>query len=78
MRHVFIINPAAGKRDCTAQLLEMAKGLEARHGLTVERILTRRPPPWPARGRTCAFTPAAATAPSARWPTPWPGWRAPP
>ena len=43
MRHVFIINPAAGKRDCTAQLLEMAKGLEARHGLAVERILTRRP-----------------------------------
>ena len=43
MRHVFIINPAAGKRDCTAQLLEMAKGLEARHGLAVERILTRGP-----------------------------------
>lgn len=29
MRHIFIINPTAGKRNCTAVLMEMAKGLEA-------------------------------------------------
>ena len=43
MKHVFIINPAAGKRDCTARLMGMAKQLEVRHGLDVECILTRRP-----------------------------------
>ena len=43
MRHVFIINPTAGKRNCTAVLMEMAKGLEARHGLQVECILTKSP-----------------------------------
>ena len=43
MKHVFIINPAAGKMDCTAQLMDMAKGLAARHGLEAECILTRRP-----------------------------------
>ena len=41
MRHIFIINPTAGKRNCTAVLMEMAKGLEARHGLQVECILTK-------------------------------------
>lgn len=40
MKHVFIINPAAGKRDCTARLMEMAKGLGARHGLDPECVLT--------------------------------------
>ena len=33
MKHIFIINPAAGKRNCTAELMGMAKGLESRHGL---------------------------------------------
>lgn len=41
MRHIFIINPTAGKRDCTIELMEMAKGLEARHHLTVDCILTK-------------------------------------
>ena len=40
MKHIFIINPAAGKRNCTTELMEMAKGLETRHGLEVECILT--------------------------------------
>lgn len=42
MKHVFIINPAAGKKDCTARIMAMAKGLAARHGLNVECILTKR------------------------------------
>ncbi len=41
MRHIFIINPTAGKRDCTIELMEMAKGLEARHHLTVDCIFTK-------------------------------------
>ena len=43
MKHVFIINPTAGKLDCTAQLMDMAKALAARHGLEAECILTKRP-----------------------------------
>ena len=39
----------------------------------------RPPAPWPRPGRTCGSTPAAATAPSTRWPTgssasPTPPW----
>ena len=45
MKHVFIINPTAGKRDATVELMEMAKGLQARHGLEVECILTKRAGP---------------------------------
>ena len=41
MKHVFIINPAAGKRDCTERIMRMAKGLAARHGLDVDCILTQ-------------------------------------
>ena len=41
MKHVFIINPTAGKKDCTARMMEMAKGLAARHGLDLECILTK-------------------------------------
>lgn len=42
MKYVFIINPTAGKRDCTARMMDMAKGLALRHGLDVECILTKR------------------------------------
>lgn len=41
MKHVFIINPTAGKKDCTARMMEMAKGLAARHDLELECILTK-------------------------------------
>lgn len=41
MKHVFIINPTAGKKDCTARMMDMAKGLAARHGLDLECILTK-------------------------------------
>ena len=43
MKHVFIINPTAGSRDCTAHMMEMAKGLAARRGLDADCILTQRP-----------------------------------
>ena len=43
MKHVFIINPTAGKRDCTARVMDMAKDLAARRGLETECILTRQP-----------------------------------
>ena len=43
MKHVFIINPTAGKKDCTARIMEMAKAMAVRHGLDVECILTKRP-----------------------------------
>lgn len=43
MKHVFVINPTAGKRDSTAMLMGMAKNLETRHGLEVECVLTKRP-----------------------------------
>ena len=43
MKHVFIINPTAGKKDCTAALMAMSKALAARHGLEAECILTKRP-----------------------------------
>ena len=43
MRHLFIINPKAGKRDRTSQVLEMAEGLRRRHGLDCACLLTDRP-----------------------------------
>ena len=43
MKHVFIINPAAGKRDGTARLMGLAKALARRHGLEVECVLTKQP-----------------------------------
>jgi len=43
MKHVFIINPSAGKRNCTTELMDMAAALEKRHGLQVECILTKHP-----------------------------------
>ena len=42
MKHVFIINPTAGKKDCTTRMIEMAKGLAACHNLDVDCILTKR------------------------------------
>ena len=43
MRHIFIINPTAGKKDCTARLMTMAKKMGEKHGTEVECILTTRP-----------------------------------
>ena len=41
MRHVFIINPAAGKSDSRQRIYQMAQGLREHHDLDVECMLTR-------------------------------------
>ena len=43
MRHIFIINPRAGKRDQTARIYDMADRLRQNHGLTCACMLTDRP-----------------------------------
>ncbi len=43
MKHVFIINPRAGKRDQTRRIYEMADALRARHGVECACMLTQRP-----------------------------------
>ena len=58
MRHIFIINPAAGKRNCTAEIMAVAKRLTAR-GLKTECILTKSP----GHARETAAAAAAAGGP---------------
>ena len=43
MKHVFLINPRAGRRDKTAGLRALAERLAAAHGLEAECLLTDRP-----------------------------------
>lgn len=43
MKHVFIINPKAGKRDQTTRILAMAEQLRRLHGLECTCMLTDRP-----------------------------------
>lgn len=43
MRHVFIINPYAGRRDHTTRIYEMADRLREAHGLDCACMLTDRP-----------------------------------
>ena len=43
MKHVFLINPRAGKGDRAARLQAMAERLAAAHGLEVSCLLTDRP-----------------------------------
>lgn len=40
MKHIFIINPAAGKGDKRQKIYDMADALREKHGLDVECILT--------------------------------------
>ena len=42
MKHVFIINPNAGKRDSRQRIYDMADALRAQHGLEVQCILTKK------------------------------------
>ena len=42
MKHIFIINPHAGKRDQTSRIYEMADHLREAHGLTCACMLTDR------------------------------------
>ncbi|MDO4811046.1 MAG: YegS/Rv2252/BmrU family lipid kinase [Eubacteriales bacterium] len=41
MKHIFIINPTAGKRDSRQRIYDMADALRQKHGLDVQCILTR-------------------------------------
>ena len=43
MKHIFIINPAAGKTDSRQRVYQMAEALRKNHGLDVECMLTRSP-----------------------------------
>ena len=43
MKHIFIINPTAGKKDATARIRAMADRLTAEHGLECQCLLTERP-----------------------------------
>lgn len=42
MKHIFIINPTAGKSDSRQKIYDMADALRGRHGLDVQCILTKR------------------------------------
>ena len=66
MRHLFIINPAAGKKESTARLERLLAELSFDHEVatlwkkeTPSASPGRRPTP----GRASGSTPAAATAP---------------
>ena len=43
MKHMFIINPRAGKKDQTSRIYEMADALREKHGLDCACMLTDRP-----------------------------------
>ena len=43
MRHIFIMNPKAGKKDQTGRIYTMAEALREKHGLRVDCLLTERP-----------------------------------
>ena len=42
MKHIFIINPTAGKSDSRQRIYDMADALRQKHGLDVQCILTKR------------------------------------
>ena len=42
MKHIFIVNPTAGKSDSTQNIYAMAERLRQEHGLDVQCILTKR------------------------------------
>ena len=85
MRHIFIINPHAGKRDRTARMYAMADQLRQRHGLMCQCMLTDRPGGAAEMARSLAETgeplrvyACGGTAPSTRWPTGWQALKTPP
>ena len=43
MKHLFIINPRAGKKNCTARLMEQIEALRRNHDIECEIVLTARP-----------------------------------
>lgn len=40
MRYLFILNPAAGKQDCTVQLIPQLQQAAARAGIPVDAVAT--------------------------------------
>ena len=40
MKHIFIINPSAGKNDSRQRIYTMAEALREKHGLDVQCMLT--------------------------------------
>ena len=54
MKHIFIINPAAGKKDSRQRVYMMAEALKKKHNLDVECMLTK------SRGHATALTRAIA------------------
>ena len=54
MKHIFIINPAAGKKDNRQRVYTMAEALKRNHNLDVECMLTK------SRGHATALTRAIA------------------
>ena len=42
MKHVFIINPTAGKSDSRQKIYDMAEALRTKHDLDVQCILTKK------------------------------------
>ena len=56
MKHIFIINPAAGKADSRRRVYQMAEALRQNHALDVECMLTRSP------GHATALTQGIAAA----------------
>ena len=85
MRHVFLINPHAGKQDQTARIRALADRLAAAHNLDCRCLLTDRPggaesspAPWQRPGSRCASMSAEETAPSTKWSTASPGFPTPP
>lgn len=43
MKHIFIVNPTAGKKDATTRIRAMAERLTAEHGLDCQCLLTEHP-----------------------------------
>ena len=42
MKHIFIINPTAGKTDSRQKIYDMAEALRTKHDLDVQCILTKK------------------------------------
>ena len=85
MRHVFLINPHAGKQDQTARIRALADRLAAAHNLDCRCLLTDRPGGAEVLSRALAETgepvriyACGGTAPSTRRPTASPGFPTPP
>ena len=72
MRYLFILNPAAGKQDCTVQLIPQLQQAAVRAGIPVDAVATCKTE---YAGHAKALARAAA-APGRSLPTSTPSWRA--